>query len=105
MRSGLLKDKIEIYRSKTTTNDFGEKVQNYVYISSTRARVINNSGSRENSNGEIFFADNKIFEIYKYVDIIETDYILLKNKKYRILSIEEVDDQNKKVINTELINE
>mgnify|MGYP003751619449 CR=1 FL=1 len=106
MRTGLLKDKIDIYRSITDTNEFGEQIQNYVCIFSTRSRIINNNGSRENSNGEIFYSYTKIFEVWKYVDIVEnTDYILYKNKKYRILSIEENDEQNKKIINTELINE
>ena len=45
------------------------------------------------------------FEIWKHVDIDENDRIEYNKKQYRILNITVNDSQNKKVINTEEVNE
>lgn len=105
MRCGLLKDKIDIYRPISNQNEFGEMVQEYKIWYCTRARIINNGGSRTLLNNEIFYPYRKIFEVHLYLDIKETDIIHWEGKKYRILSIDLDRNQMKKVIMTELIDE
>jgi len=58
----------------------------------TRARIIHNSGNRLTENNALVYIYNKTFEVYYYVDVIETDYIEWDSKKYRILAIEPVKD-------------
>lgn len=106
MRSGLLREPIEIYRTAIVSDEYGSTTEEYTLLSRTRARVIHDSGNRQNSNDEIIFLYYKTFEVWMYVDIQEnTDYILWNGRKYRVLSIEPVKEQNKKIIETQLINE
>lgn len=105
MKSGLLEYKIDIYRTNTVRNDFGEMIQEYSLWKTTRTRVLHNGGSRDIQNSEVFYQYRKVFEIWRYVEIIETDIIHFEGKKYRILSIEEDKRQLKKTITTELIDE
>ena len=77
MQAGLLTETINIYNPSITTNEYGETIQNYT----------------------------KTFHIRYYVNINENMLIEWQNKKYRILSIEELRKWNEKVITGELINE
>ena len=43
--------------------------------------------------------------MWKYVDVVETDFIEFDGKQYRILSIEDDKTQQKKIITIELIND
>lgn len=106
MRAGLLSDIIEIYRPTSEVNEYGEKIQTYGLLYSTRARVEHNGGSRTNDNNEIFYDYQKAFTVRAYVPICESDQIEFEGKRYRVLSIENRRrDYNDKVIITELINE
>jgi len=105
MRTGLLTEKISIHRATTVRNDFGEKIQAYTELRTTRARVIHNSGNRETENNEVVYSYVKTFEVWHYIDIKETDLIMWGDRKYRVLSIEPVKEQNKKIVETELVNE
>lgn len=105
MRTGLLTEPITIYKAESAPNDYGELLQNYRFKCTTRARVIHGSGYRENTNNEVFYSYNKTFELWLYVGISETDYIEWNDKKYRVLSIEPVREQNKQIVETELVNE
>lgn len=105
MISGLLKDFIEIYRPHSEQNEYGELIQSYELYQRTRAHKVNNGGSRELQNSEVFYAYRVIFEIWNSVDIEETDIIHYDKKKYRILSIDENKKRLMKTITTELIDE
>lgn len=105
MRAGLLTEIITILRPVITKNEFGEDEETYKKHYVTRARVINNSGNREIDNNEIHNSYTKTFEMWKYVDIKETDWIDWNDKKYRILSIDLDKTQQKKTVKTEQVNE
>lgn len=105
MRSGLLTEDITILRPEVTINDYGEKDQEYKEHYKTRAYVIHKSGNREIENQEILHSYIKTMEIWSYVDVKDTDWVLYDEKKYRILSIELVKKQLKKVLTVELVNE
>ena len=105
MRSGLLTEQIKILRPEITRNAFGEQEEEYKEHYQTKARVLHNSGRRSVENGEILHSYEKTVEVWKYVDVVETDFILLDGKQYRILSIEDDKTQQKKIITIELIND
>lgn len=105
MRAGLLDTPITILRPTTTQNEFGEMVQTYDKLKTTRARVIHNGGTRGLENTEVFYGYRKVFEVWKHLDIKETDIIIYNDEKWRILSIDLDKQQLKKTISTELIDE
>ena len=105
MRSGLLTEQIKILRPEITRNAFGEQEEEYKDHYTTKARVLHNSGRRSVENGEILYSYEKTVEVWKYVDVVETDFIELDGKQYRILSIEDDKTQQKKIITIELIND
>ena len=105
MNAGLLKHIITIKEPHTIQNKYGEIDTLYWIKCVTRARVIDDSGSRNFENNELFYAYYKTFQIRKYVDVNEADRIMYDNKMYRILTIETRDFENDKIIKTELINE
>ena len=87
-------------------NEYNEQVETYNEITTTRARVIYDSGSRSlEINSEIHYDYLMEFEVWKYVDIKENDYIEFNEKKYRVRSIEVSDEQNKKIIRVDEVNE
>lgn len=105
-RAGLLTKPIKILTPKTTVNEYGEKIQEYSVSYKTRARVIHDNGSRENSNGEIFYPYQKTFNIRSYVPLTEFDLIEFESKRYRVITIENrIEDRNDKLVITELIND
>lgn len=105
MRSGLLDTEVKILRPEITRNAFGEQEEEYKDHYTTKARVLHNSGSRDIQNGEILHTYIKTIEVWKYVDVIETDFIVLNGKQYRILEIEPDKVQQKQIITLELIND
>ena len=105
-RAGLLTKIIKILTPTTTVNEYGEQIQEYNLKYTTRARVLHDSGSRTNENGEIFYPYQKTFNIRSYVPITEFDLIEFESKRYRVITIENrIEDQNDKLVITELINE
>lgn len=105
-RAGLLTRPIEILTPTVEVNEYGEQVQTYEVTYKTRARVLHESGSRSNDNGEIFYPYQKTFQIRSYVPITEFDLIKFEDKKYRVITItNRIETQNDKLIVTELINE
>nr|DAT22610.1 MAG TPA: putative head-tail adaptor [Caudoviricetes sp.] len=106
MRTGLLRDVISIYRTEILQDDFGGSSNQHRLLTTTRTNVGYKTGSREVVNDEIVYTYQVTFEVWQYVNIQEhTDYIMYKDKKYRVLSVIPVPTQQKKVIETELINE
>lgn len=105
MRAGLLNKTIHIYRPTVTQNEYGEQVQQYNHHYTTRAAVDHMGGSRLLSNDEVVYDYSKTFKVWYYVPVQESDYILYNNKKWRIITIEPIQEHNEKEIQTELINE
>lgn len=105
MRAGLLKEKINIITPELTTNDYGEQTTEWLLKYSTRARLIHNSGNRIEPNGEVFYSHIKTFEIRDYVPVDDFDRIIWNDKQYRILDIEPNEEQMKKIIKVELVND
>ena len=105
MKAGLLDTEVKILRPELSRNAFGEQEEEYKDHYTTKARVLHNSGSRDVQNGEILHTYIKTLEVWKYVDVVETDYIEYDGKQYRILSIEPDKVQQKKTITIELIND
>lgn len=105
MNAGKLKHRIEIFSPHLTTNEVGEQVNEFILKNTTKANVINNSGSREIENDEIVYNYTKTFEVRIYVDVDEFDRIKFQNKFYRILNIDTNDELQQITIQTELVNE
>lgn len=105
MKAGLLDTEVKILRPEITRNAFGEQEEEYKDHYTTKARVLHNSGTRDIQNGEILHTYIKTIEVWKYVDVIETDFIVLNGKQYRILEIEPDKVQQKQIITLELIND
>lgn len=108
MKAGKLRYFIIIEELHTEKNEFGEE-QNSEYSEKlrTRADIVNDSGNRVNDNGEIFYSYQKTFIVWDYFDdlIKETDRIIYKENKYRIIT-KDLDRENKLLyVKTELINE
>lgn len=105
MRAGSLNKIIQIWSPTTTTNEYGEQVQEYKFKKETRAKVDYVGGQRTISNDEVVYPYTKDFTVRIYVDVQETDIIKYLNKKWRILSIEPIPEYQEKRVNTEVINE
>ncbi len=105
MNAGELREQIIILKPTTTTNEYGEQVQNYVEYCRTRAKIEWNGSNRTTSNNEIVYNLQRIFHIRYYVKIDGYDMIVWNNQKYRILNIDKIREYNKQIITTELINE
>lgn len=106
MRAGLLSEVIKVERPVTTTDEFGANyIQWETFISKTKAQVTYSSGNRLNENNEIIFAYEVVFTVRIYHQIDERMRIIWKNKKYRILSLEENKALQSITIKAELINE
>lgn len=106
MRAGLLRETIGIEKPTVVQNDFGANhIEWTTFIKKTRAQVTYSNGNRVNENNEIVFSYEVIFTVRVYHQINENMRIIWKNKKYRILSIEESLEKQNLTIRTELINE
>lgn len=106
MRAGLLKEVIKVEQPKVLTDDYGAEKTSWIpFINKTRARVTYSTGNRANENNEVVFNYEVIFTMRIYHQIKEQMRIIWKNRKYRILSIEENTEQQQLLIKTELINE
>ena len=105
MQAGQLNEIITIYIPIHTKNEYGEVVEEWKKHTSTKANITYSGGNRNIQNGELFFGYTKIFKVYRYVDINESMIIEWQNKRYKIISIEDVKQYNEKIITAEIINE
>lgn len=108
MRSGRLNNFIIIEEPTSVTNEYGEE-EKTIYSEKLRTRcdVINDSGSREVDNGEIFYSYTKTFILWDYFDKVlnEFDRIIYKGNPYKILSIELVKEDKLLYVRCEKANE
>ena len=105
MQAGLFNKPINLYRPRDTVNSYGERNTEWEWFYGTRAGVAYSSSAREFVNQEEFFAYTVTFTVRSYVPVSERDQIEFRGKRFRILTIEERELQNDKVIQAELINE
>lgn len=109
MKSGKLNNIVIIESPTTMINEYGEDetIQTYSEKLKTRCDVVNDSGTRVNDNGEIFYPYNKTFVFWDYMDdkIDERDRIIFKGKPYRIITKDLIKENKTLFVKTELINE
>lgn len=103
--AGQYNEVIMIYKSIETVNDYGERQITTQLDYTTRAKVEETSGSRQNENNEIVYDHLKTFYVRSYVPITDTSIIEFDNRKWRVISIDKRREQNDIKIVTELINE
>lgn len=105
MIAGILKDIITIKRAVVIKNDFGEEVETWSDVTTTRAYVKQSSSQRNEENVEITYDFIKEFRVRIYVDVRPYDIIIWNGQKYRILSLDKQKDLQQITLQTELINE
>lgn len=105
MKAGILKNQIGIYTPVITTTDYGNTKTEYELVTTTRANVRYNSGSRVVENDEIFYPHSKTFIVRHYVQVTEPMRIKYEDKFYRIISINFNQTYRDKEIIAELVNE
>lgn len=105
MNAGILNEVIQLYRSVTVVNTYGERYETLELKYTTRANVSWDSGDRNDINDEIQYSYYKTFRIRSYVPIVETDTIVWQSKKYRINTLEYRRQANEIVVKAKLINE
>lgn len=107
MQAGRLKHIISIEKLNIVKNNFGEvEAEEWIdKLPDIRAQVTYQNGNRVDENNELFFAYQITFTVRIYHDIEELDRVVYKNKKYRILSIEDNEELQLKNLRCELINE
>lgn len=105
MRSGLLKDIIIIERAEIVKNAYGEDVEQWHEVQTTRADIRQTNSSRTTTNDEIFYDFTKEMIVRYYVNVQQYDRIKYDGNTYRIISIDK--DRNLQLIRltTQLINE
>lgn len=105
MQSSLLREPIAIYVPCLSRNEYGEQVQSYDYLYSTRAQVVHSYGSRNQENNEVVTNYRKRFIVRHYHKMNEKMHIRYRGKYYRVLTIEENPQNQSVIIDTELVNE
>lgn len=108
MRAGLFSEVISVYKPYVGNTAYGVSTKtDYIpCIAQTKARVINNKGSRTNENQEITYAYTVTFIIRGYHKIDDYMRIKWKGKFYRILNIiPPTREKNEYQIDTEIVNE
>lgn len=105
LRAGLLNESIDILRATITKNAFGEDVETWTTNYTTRARVIQQSSSKQDENQETVVRFVREFQVRHYVPVDEFDIILWREKRYRIISLNNDRANMYITIEGELINE
>lgn len=106
MRAGLLTEKISIYRTDIIQSDDGGTHDKHTLITSTKAQVETKAGERTVINDEVVYPFHVTFTVWRYVEVLEyVDYIMWNKAKYRVLSVSEDKQNNRKIIETEKVNE
>jgi len=105
MRAGLLTERIEIWRIYDVTDTYGANIPVWDMVGSTRARIVNDGGSRDIENNEVVFPYIKKVEVRQYVDITENDRIKWNGRFWRVLDIYPNKDNMTKEIRVEVVND
>lgn len=105
MKAGKLNEVITILRSADIKDSYGATSKVWNPITTTKASVNQNNGSKGVVNNEIFTAYTVEFGVRYYIDVNEFDRIKWNNKTYQIESIISDRLKNHKIIITTLVNE
>ena len=103
MRAGVLTEPITFIRAEINKNEYGQEETIWSNYINTRSQVKYKSGNRITENNEIINTYTVEFIVRRYHKIDEFMRILWKNRKYRILAINE--DKQSITITGELIIE
>lgn len=105
MFSGVLNEKIELYRFIKVKNEYGELVTQTEKVRDCRAKVSHLSGSRTVRADEIQYPYVKQFVIRIHINIDENMWIKWDNHFYRITSIDRNRGLQQTTIIAEIVNE
>jgi len=105
MMAGQYNEIIRLYKSIEVLNEYGEREIITKLDYTTRAKVDNTSGTRQNENNEIVYDHTKTFYVRSYVPINDTSIIEFDDRKWRVITIDRRKENNDIRIVTELINE
>lgn len=105
MMAGQYTDVVKLIYQVEKENEYGERTTENKDICSTRAKVEETSGSRQNENNEIVYDHAKTFYVRSYIPITDTSIIEYDQRKYRVITFDKRKDNNDIKIVTQLINE
>ena len=105
MMAGQYNEIVKLYSSTELENDYGERTVERTYVMTTRAKVEETSGTRQNENNEIVYNHNKTFYVRSYVPVQDTSILLFQDHYYRVIAIDKRRENNDIKVATELINE
>jgi head-tail adaptor len=88
MRSGLLTEKIDVYRPTIATNAYGEQTLTPAFLYSTRARLVVHRSSRENVDGASSMPGTITIQVRHYHDIQKNDIVEYNNVQYQVTSVQ-----------------
>ena len=104
-RSGILKDKLQIWRKNVIKNEFGEYNEEWYLYYTIRAYIKKKSGREILTNDEVFDTVNLIIQIRNQIDITDMDNVKYKDKMYKVEFIQEDDTGRFLTIKASKINE
>ena len=105
LRAGLLREVVTVKKPVISVNDYGEQVQLWDDVVTTRARVTFNSGQRAVENHEVWNPYQVTFVMRYYHVIDGTMVIEWQGKRYNIISINKNVSQQMMTIIAEVVNE
>lgn len=103
--AGTFRYYINIYKPTLTVGDFGQQTEEFEEFHCTKAAVQFFTGARDIQNTEVLYNYPVTFEVRMFTRVDERCRIKFQGRWYRILSIIDDIHLQKKIINTELINE
>lgn len=102
--AGLLNERIRVLKEIHVVSEYGDQDIQYKEKFWCRARHLDKEGTRTEVNNEIFYTNNKQFEVRIYQDIKDTDIIQFYDQFYRIINISPDRPNQRKIITVEIIN-
>lgn len=105
MRSGGMRHTIEIWASTKSSNEYGEHVESWSKVKSTKAQVTKQSGSTNLNNSEVFNMMTIKVEVWNHHGLTEINRIKWKGNLYSIDFIEPSYDERKQVLQCNRINQ
>ena len=105
MIAGILKEIVTIKRAAIVKNSFGEEVETWIDVTTTRAFVKQTTSQRTETNNEITYDFTKEFRVRYYVDVQPYDILVWNNQRYRIIQLDKQKDLQQITLITQLIND
>lgn len=104
MAAGRYNKTITVFKQVYEPDEYGSMVRKDDIQYKCRAQVDYAGGSKSVENGETTVPYQKTFHVYRHNKIKDFDELEYDGNRYRILSVEDVPEWNKLIIQTELIN-